>query len=149
MFDQCHHAAGHEPGRANGLARPCDLDDLDHSPSRRHFDPTSRTGSNDLIRSRTVLRRHDNFYAIALHASVPPIHLSLYGSSEESSWSASAYSPDPVSGSGGNACPIGSQPSPVAAASIKASSASSNPSATPSPASTRGRWAGSSCSSPA
>jgi hypothetical protein len=69
VLDECHDAAGHEPGCSYGFARTGHLNDFDNAPSRRDFDPATSAGGDDLVGPRTVVRSYDNFHAVALHST--------------------------------------------------------------------------------
>ena len=67
MFDECHDAAGHEPRRTDGLACARDFNHLDNSATRSDLDPTPRARRDDLVGTRTVVRRHHDLDAVTLH----------------------------------------------------------------------------------
>jgi hypothetical protein len=67
MFDECHDAAGHEPCRTDGLACARDFNHLDDSATRRDLDPTAGARRDDLVGTRTVVRRHHDLDAVTFH----------------------------------------------------------------------------------
>jgi hypothetical protein len=67
MLDQGDEPVGHEPARADGLARARYLADLDHSARGHDLDPASCAGREKLECLDTLAGVDHSLDAIALH----------------------------------------------------------------------------------